>query len=456
MIQHLSIVVLLATSISAQQVYDLDTINVPQTMNQMGLAVIAGKLTKPFTTDHVMLSIKYKNTQGSWLTLWCKTLYSYNKYNEHLKATFELPASTSANSYDLKIELSSDTNIINFSAITWGKSVSHYKYGDYKQNDCDLDENEYTMLLTPKKEGTLIFDSDGKVTGVKDRVTSAHYWNKLDNILMTNKKDDVVFSPKTPATLITDANGAKSIQMINANALSDILGSTPEFIYNEAAGHPIPYLFSYNDPVYMFAGRFSIHGFFIKFSQWPGEPNGPGYHNFANPNKLQSRYYNLYNTIHDKLWDFIPVDQEPVVIVSSLKVGIRVYRSDGTFLNVTAHSNYGRPYFGYTNSQGARRGPGSENFIISKTREMTLYGMGVLRNTFVNSPAHSYDTKRSLPDIEKEIFAFIKYTGIFGNSLAYNDNSECAARCFTVNSGATPDNVIDWTKAPNRHAVVQK
>ncbi|CAF0784562.1 unnamed protein product [Adineta ricciae] len=158
-----------------------------------------------------------------------------------------------------------------------------------------------------------------------------------------------------------------------------------ESIETISPGHPRPYLYSYDDPVYIFAGKFSANGFFIKFSQWSGEPNGPGYHSFKNPNSLQSRYFNLYNTISEKLSDFIS-DQERVVFVSSITTDFRVYKSNGTYRNLTGYSNYGALYFGYDNDQeGSRRGPGSKNFIVSSTSEMTLYGMGALRNNFIDS-----------------------------------------------------------------------
>ncbi len=425
--------------------YDLDPlIIISQNVNEKGLVVLSGQFSKPFTDNNILLSIKYQNAQGEWVIAWCKTLYSYNQYNETLKATFELPASASP-TYNLKVELSSDTN--NFTSVVWNKTISHYKQGDYSIGNCDLDENEYTMLLTPKKEGTITTDANGKVTGIKDRVTSAYSWNKLSNVLMDNKKNDVVFSPTNPSDIITDPNGAKSVKLVNTGAISNPLGSTPEFIYNEASGHPIPYLYSYDDPVYMFAGKFSANGFFIKFSQWPGDADGPGYFNFKNPTNVESRYFNLYNRTWKNLSEFIP-DQEPVVIVSSLVTGLRIYKSDGTYidLNPNTTSNYGGPYFGYTNYV-ARRGPGSENLSISDTSEMTLYGVGALRN----NATISYGPIRTLPDIEREISKFIKYTGIFGNTTAYkNDASECSVNCFTINPGAQSD-FIDWTKAPNSY-----
>ena len=285
---------------------DLDPhIFIQQNVNQKGLVIMDGRLTKPFTGDHITLSIKYQDAQGNWITGWCKTLYSYNQYNENVRAAFELPASV-LSSYNGKVELSSATNLANFNSVLWDKTISHYKLGAYIAIHWDLDENEYTILLTPRKEGTLITDADGKVTGVKDRVTTAHSWNRLNTgYSLDNKKDDVVFSPKHPATLYADASGVKSIKMVNPGAISDTLGSTPELIYNVGPGHPIPYLYSYEDPVYMFAGKFSVKGFSIKFSQWPGEPNGPGCHSFMNPNSLRSRYFNLYNTINEKLSDLI-------------------------------------------------------------------------------------------------------------------------------------------------------
>ncbi|AZA78288.1 T9SS C-terminal target domain-containing protein [Chryseobacterium sp. G0186] len=431
--------------------YDLDPlIIIHQNTNEKGLVVMSGKLTKPFTSDHIKLSIKYQDSQGNWLTGWCKTLYSYNQYNETLVARFELPASAQ-NSYNLKIELSSDTNLSTFSSVVWEKSISHYQLNDYAVSSCDLDENEYTMLLTPKKDGSLITNSSGKVTGLKDRVTSSHFWNKLSNVLMNNKKDDVVFSPTNPSDLITDAYGGKSVKLINTGGVSDTLGATPEFIYNEAAGHPIPYLYSYDDPVYMFAGKFSANGLFIKFSQWPEEINGPGYFNWKSPTFIESRYFNMFNRTWKNLSEFIP-DQQPVVIVSSITTGLRVYKNDGTYIDLTPNStsNYGAPYFGYTNNV-ARRGPGSENLIISNTSEMTLYGVGALRNDITTS----YLPKRTMQDVEKEIFKFIKYTRVFGATTAYDDTSECSHGCFTVNANAVSDyNAADWAKAPNSYIFV--
>lgn len=433
-------------------VHDLDPlIVVSQNVNEKGLVVMSGQLNKPFTNSNILLSIKYQNALGEWVTGWCKTLYSYNQYNETLKAVFELPASAGS-SYNLKVELNSDSSA-DFTSVTWNKTVNHYKLSDYTAVNCDLDENEYTMLLTPKKDGTLITDANGKVTGVKDRVTSAHSWNKLSNVLMDNKKNDVVLSPANPSDLITETNG-KSVKLVNTGSITDLLASTPEFIYNEAAGHPIPYLYSYDDPVYIFAGKFSVNGFFMKFSQWPGDANGPGYYNFKDPNLLESRYFNLYNRTWKTLSEIIP-DQEPVVIVSSIATGLRIYKSDGTYVDLTPNStsNYGAPYFGYTNYV-ARRGPGSENLSISDTSEMSLYGVGTLRNDVTTS----YQTKRSLQDIEREISKFIKYTGVFGNTTAYkNDASECSVECFAVNAGATPDNSPkDWTKAPNSYIFTGK
>lgn len=435
-------------------VYDLDPlIIVSQNVNEKGLVVMSGQFSKPFTDGNILLSIKYQNALGEWVTAWCKTLYSYNQYNENLKAVFELPASANT-TYNLKIELSSDSGTANFSSVYWGKTVNHYKLSDYSAANCDLDENEYTILLTPKKEGTLIMDVNGKVTGIKDRVTSAYSWNKLGPVIMNNKKDDNAFSPVSPASVMDNGNGNKSVKMINSGVSADVLGATPEFIYHEMPGHPIPYLYTYNDPVYMFAGKFSISGLLLKFSQWPGDPNGPGQHDFRNPNQLQSRYFNLYNTIYEKLSDFI-TDQEPVVVVSSQATGFRVYKSDGQFISIkpaTGHSNYGALFFGYGNDQGgARRGPGSENLIISNTPEMTLYGMGALRNDTTSSS----QSVRSLSDIESEIARFINYVGIFGNVKL--STTDCANACYTLSSGAVPDNSpADWTKAPNSYIFTGK
>jgi len=102
-------------------------------------------------------------------------------------------------------------------------------------------------------------------------------------------------------------------------------------------------------------------------------------------------------------------------------------------------------------------GPGSENLIIKNTTEMTLYGMGALRNSFVNSFDNNYETIRSMEDIEKEISKFINYTGVFGDTSNYNDASEGAPKCYTIKDGAVSDYmVIDWTKAPNSYIFTGK
>ncbi|MCF2221276.1 T9SS type A sorting domain-containing protein [Chryseobacterium sp. PS-8] len=434
-------------------VYDLDPgFTIQQNVNQKGLLIISGKLKKPFTPDDVKLVIKYKDELGNWTTGWSKLLYSYNQYNENLTAMLEIPASSLA-SYNVKIELSSNSNINNFNSITWEKSISHYKASDYANSFCDLDENEYTMLLTPRKNGTVITDANGKVTGVKDRITSDHYWNKLGNIIMDNKKNDVIFSPTIPA-ILNDINGIKSVKMDNQGGTNTVLGSTPQFIYNSQSGHPTPYLYTYDDPVYIFAGKFSTDGFLLDFSQWEGDADGVGYHNFKVPNQLKSRYFNLTNTITEKLSEIIN-DQEPVVIVSSAATGFRIYKSDGTYKTLTGFSNYGSMLFGYGDDQGgARRGSGSEHLIISNTPEMTLYGVGTLRNSV---KPHNYQTIRTLSDIEREIYKFIRYTGIFQNSTAYDDNTEYKTNCYTINSGATSDyTVVDWTLAPNSYIFTGK
>lgn len=62
---------------------------VNQNVNEPGLIIVSGSFTKPFTTDNVKLSIKYRDSTGNWITGWCKILYSYNQYNENLIAKFE-------------------------------------------------------------------------------------------------------------------------------------------------------------------------------------------------------------------------------------------------------------------------------------------------------------------------------------------------------------------------------
>ncbi|CAF3775909.1 unnamed protein product [Rotaria sordida] len=162
--------------------------------------------------------------------------------------------------------------------------------------------------------------------------------------------------------------------------------------------------------------------------------------------KFDESRNDLTATIDDgSIREFIQANQLPIVVHFNAEL-----RENG-------YSNYGALYFGYTNNQGGgRRGPGSENFIVSSTSELTLYGMGALRNNFVNFTP-GYLSVRSMQDIEKEISKFIKYTGIFGNSTAYDDTSECASGCFAANPGAVSDYVVvDWTKAPNSYIFTGK
>ena len=74
---------------------------------------MSGQLSKPVTTSDVLISVKYQNALGEWISAWCKTLYAANVYNENLNATFELPASASSGTYNLKVELISETNNFN-------------------------------------------------------------------------------------------------------------------------------------------------------------------------------------------------------------------------------------------------------------------------------------------------------------------------------------------------------
>ncbi|MDV7698165.1 T9SS type A sorting domain-containing protein [Chryseobacterium soli] len=426
--------------------FDLDPfIVISQNVNEKGAVVMSGQLVKPVTDSDILISVKYQNAQGEWITAWCKTLYSSNQYNENLNATFELPASLQS-PYNLKVQLSSDSN--NFSNVTWNKTVTHYKFGDYSTGNCELDENEYTILFTPKKSGTVLYNTDGSVSGVRDRVKSQHLYKKLD---------DIVLSVNANGTLDnTNANGPV-INIENPNNLGTIV-SSQKYIYQ--GSDTSPFEFSYHDPVYVFAGKFSSSGFFINFSNWflppeeGGEPWGRGYLDFTNPNALVNRYYNLYNYINEKLTDII-ADQEPVVIVVSKITGFRVYKSTGQYITVNALSNYNTVNdFGYPPLYQKQRGPGSENFSLSNTSKASLYGIGAIRNRKVladwNGPM------RPLPEVEAEIKKFIKYVGVFGNSTAY-DSTDCSNGCVAINAGAQPDDTVkDWTKAPNSYIFTGK
>ncbi|MFP3598292.1 T9SS type A sorting domain-containing protein [Chryseobacterium sp. SIMBA_029] len=426
--------------------FDLDPlIVISQNVNEKGAVVMSGQLVKPVTDSDILISVKYQNTQGEWITAWCKTLYSSSQYNENLNATFELPASLQS-PYNLKVQLSSDSN--NFSNVTWNKTVTHYKFGDYSAGNCELDENEYTILFTPKKSGTVLYNTDGSVSGVRDRVKSQHLYKKLD---------DIVLSVNANGTLDNTNANAPVINIENPNNLGTIV-SSQKYIYQ--GSDTSPFEFSYHDPVYVFAGKFSSSGFFINFSNWflppeeGGEPWGRGYLDFTNPNALVNRYYNLYNYINEKLTDII-ADQEPVVIVVSKITGFRVYKSTGQYITVNALSNYNTVNdFGYPPLYEKQRGPGSENFSLSNTSKASLYGIGAIRNRKVQADWNG--PMRPLLEVEAEIKKFIKYVGVFGNSTAY-DSTDCSSGCVAINAGAQPDDTVkDWTKAPNSYIFTGK
>ncbi|MBL1221972.1 T9SS type A sorting domain-containing protein [Chryseobacterium sp. L7] len=424
-------------------VYDLDPlIVIPQNVNEKGLVVLKGNFQKPNTAGDVKVTVKYKDAQNNWVSLWCKTFAGNYDYNEELTAQFELPQSA-LNSHSVKIELSSDASITNWNSVTWNKTVSHYKQSNYVYANCDLDENQYTILFTPKKNGTVVYNPNGTVSGVKDRVTSQHLARKLD---------DIVLSFQGNAALDNSNVSSPVVNITNPNNLETI-ASSQKFIYQNSEFSPFE--FSYHDPVYMFAGKFSNESFFINFSNWflppeeGGEPWGRGYLDFTNPNSLLNRYYNLYNYINEKLGDVF-TNQQPVVIVISKVTGLRVYKGNGQYISLSAMSNYNVANdFGYPPLNNKQRGPGSENFSLSNTSQASLYGVGAIRNKKVvpgwNGPS------RPLIDIESEINKFIKYVGIFGNTVT----EDCPVTCFALNSGAESD-FADWTKAPNSYIFTGK
>ncbi|WP_080777665.1 T9SS type A sorting domain-containing protein [Chryseobacterium phocaeense] len=424
-------------------IHDLDPlIVIPQNVNEKGLVVIKGNFQKPTTAGDVKVTIKYKDAQNNWVSLWCKTFAGNYDYNEDLTANFELPQSA-LNTHSVKIELSSDASVTNWNSVVWNKTVSHYKQSNYTYANCDLDENQYTILFTPKKDGTVVYNSNGTVSGVKDRVTSQHLARKLDNIVLSFQGN---------AALDNSNAGAPVVNITNPNNLATI-ASSQKFIYQNS--DTSPFEFSYHDPVYMFAGKFSNESFFINFSNWflppeeGGEPFGRGYLDFTNPNSLLNRYYNLYNYINEKLGDIF-TNQQPVVIVISKVTGLRVYKANGQYISLSAISNYNTTDdFGYPPLNNKQRGPGSENFSLSSTSQASLYGVGAIRNMKVitgwNGPS------RPLMDIESEINKFIKYVGIFGNPTT----EDCPVTCFAINSGAESD-FADWTKAPNSYIFTGK
>lgn len=387
-------------------------INIPQNVNQSGLIVVKGNLIKKITSNNVLLSIQYLDDNNNWTTKWSRNLNAQIAIDESQEVFFELPPSN-VEFRKIKIIFTSEGGTLLNDDVIWDKSISHYNYGDYSTNtSCSIDETKYTILITPK-DNNVVYDINGNIVGIKDKINSNIIFNKKETLLKINK----------PATLISE-NGTKSLKITNNGNINDILAQTPEINYADTLGRPSPYLYSYNDPVYIFAGKFSVNGFKLKFSQWPGDSNGPGYHDFSNPNQLTSRYFNLYNTIDQKLNDLI-TDQEPVVFVSSRLTGFRVYKQDGSIINLTGYNNYSpSAYFGYPPDQGGGdRGPGSENFIISNTSNITLFGMGAIANRDFST------IDKPISEINSEISNFIKYTGIFGQ----NNN------CYTIDPNAIPN-----------------
>ncbi len=433
---------LLSTFVYSQSTVDLDPlIEISQSVNEKGAVLIKGNFTKPTTSSDVKLTIKYKDIQNNWTSAWYKVFAADSEYDEDLKAAFELPASA-ISLYNVKVELSSSSNLSNWQSIMWDKSVSHYKQADYVTGNCELDENQYTILFTPKKNGTVLYNTNGSILGVKDRVTSQH---------LTKKLDDIVLSVQGNGTLNNSNTNAPVINIENPNNLSTIV-SSQKYIYQ--GSDMSPFEFSYHDPVYVFAGKFSSSGFFINFSNWflppeeGGEPWGRGYLDFTTPNTLINRYYNLYNYINEKLTDII-ADQEPVVIVVSKITGFRVYKSTGQYITVNALSNYNTVNdFGYPPLYQKQRGPGSENFSLSNTSQASLYGIGAIRNRKVRADWNG--PSRSLNEIETEINKFINYVGIFGTIPANSNATEYSNACITINAGTQSD-YIDWTKAPNSY-----
>lgn len=423
--------------ICSQNTVDLDSnIEITQTISQKGAVVIMGNFSKPVTPDNVVLTIKYRNESGNWIPVWYKTFIAANEFHNNLIATFELPAST-VGIQNVKIELSSNSNLTNWQSIIWQKTVYHYKQSDYTSGKCKLDENEYTYLFTPKTSGTVAFNANGSVGSIKDRVTSQQLSKKLDNITL---------SINANGTLDNSNPEAPVINIENPNNLATI-ASSQKYIYQGSDTSPWEY--SYHDPVYIFAGKFSNAGFFINFSNWVmppeegGEQAGRGYLDFKNPNALVNRYYNLYNYINEKLTDVI-TNQEPVVIVISKVTGLRVYKATGGYITINALSNYNTVNdYGYPSLNGKDRVPGSENFFLSNTSKASIYGVGAIRNRQV-TPAWN-GTSRPLAEVETEINKFINYVGIFGNTV----NPDTAA-CIIINSAAQPD-AVDWTKAPNSY-----
>ncbi len=426
----------------SQNVVDLDSnIEITQTINQKGAVVITGNFTKPVTSDQVVITIKYKNSSGNWVSAWDKTFAATNEFNQNLTASFELPASN-INKQNVKIELSSNTNLSNWQSIIWQKTVYHYKQSDYTTGQCQLNENDYTYLFTPKTNETVVLNQDGTVKSIKDRVTSLHLHKKLDNIAL---------SINATGTLNTSNPKAPVINIENPNNLT-ILANTQKYIYQGSELSPFEY--SYHDPVYMFAGKFSDAGFFVNFSNWAlpleegGEQAGRGYLDFTNPNALINRYYNLYNYINQKLTDII-TNQEPVVIVISKSTGLRIYKSNSSYITINAISNYNTVnHYGYPRLYEKDRGPGSENFFLSNTSKASIYGIGAIRNRKVTAGWNG--TSYPLTEIEKEIKKFINYVGIFGD---LNNSDETS--CITINPGAKSD-LVDWKKAPNSYIFTGK
>ncbi|AZB23822.1 T9SS C-terminal target domain-containing protein [Chryseobacterium bernardetii] len=163
--------------------YDLDPlIIISQNMYEKGLVVIKGNFQKPNTIGDVKVTIKYRDNQNNWVSVWCRTFAGNYRYDEDLTANFELPSSA-LNVQSVKIELSSNKNITNWESIVWNKTISHYRHSDYVYGNCNLDENQ--IFINPVTEECPVSCFTVNAGAVSDFAD----WSKAPNSYIFTGKD---------------------------------------------------------------------------------------------------------------------------------------------------------------------------------------------------------------------------------------------------------------------------
>lgn len=410
---------------------------------EKGVVVIEGLFYKPITTSSIKLIIKYKNSENIWVDGWCKEFSASNVYNENLNVKLELPAKSSVEDYELKVDVTS-SEALDLDKIYWNKFIEHYKEGDYKikfipKPKLEIGTNKYSVLLTPNAPSTLKYDSNGKLLALEDRAKTVPYHAKYYN--------EMTFLNSNSELKNDGLNNYILIKRKDTDTSDNFLVSTNDFIYKGSENNQ--YVFPYHDPIFVYAGKFPSEGFLIYYARYGSHQNGAAYYDFTDPNNLKGQIFGLSNNYNQKLLDIFQPG-EPIVIASSNLTGTRIYKKDGTFFHLSGFSNYdstsvysGFPKIYYPNGAVEERGPGNERFYFKMKNgsEFSFYGMGVIGNL------EQWGHNRPILDVEKDIKDFIDYTGVF------DEKDDCSNNIvITINDGANSSiEDADWKKAPNSY-----